>query len=148
MKDPLTKRERSALMAKVRSKRNRSTEGFVHMALARGQIKGWNKQRSDIFGSPDFYFPRHRLALFVHGCFWHACGRCGRIPKTNVAFWQKKIRQNQRRDRLVARRLRKAGYSVMWVWEHELRTSHWLKRLRSKLKSNRRVPVKGKSLRK
>lgn len=93
-------------MAKVRSRGNRSTEGRAEAILLEHGITGWIKHPSDILGSPDFYFPKQRLALFVDGCFWHACPRCGRIPKSRVDFWVAKIDANRRRDNRTRRSLR------------------------------------------
>jgi DNA mismatch endonuclease (patch repair protein) len=71
-------------------------------------------------GSPDFYFKSSRLAVFVDGCFWHGCRRCGHIPKTNTSFWAAKLSRNRERDRDVARDLRARGIVVVRIWEHEL----------------------------
>lgn len=70
-------------------------------------------------GSPDFYFPKERAAVFLHGCFWHghACRRGARLPATNAAYWRAKIARNQRRDRAAARALRAKGVRVFVVWE-------------------------------
>jgi DNA mismatch endonuclease (patch repair protein) len=73
-----------------------------------------------VFGKPDFVFPKLRLAVFVDGCFWHGCPRHGVKPRQNAAFWRRKIAANRTRDRLVNRTLRKMGWRVLRVWEHEL----------------------------
>ena len=70
-------------------------------------------------GSPDLVIPDLGLAIFVNGCFWHGCPRCYTSPKHNRAWWDKKISNNQRRDRRVIRKLRDQGYSVLNLWEHE-----------------------------
>jgi len=70
-------------------------------------------------GSPDLVIPDLSLAIFVNGCFWHGCPRCFKAPKHNRAWWMKKIANNKRRDRRVARALRSRGYSVMNLWEHD-----------------------------
>lgn len=119
------------MMAKVRSTGNRSTESTVESALIREGIDGWEKHPADVPGRPDFYFRRYRLAVFVDGCFWHACPRCGRIPKSNPEFWSRKIDDNRRRDDRTRRRLRQQGYHVMRIWEHEARETSWVKRLRA-----------------
>ena len=129
MRDPLTKTERSALMAKVRSKGNRSTEGMVQRALRRERVRGWTKHPRNIEGHPDFYFPKLRVAVFVDGCFWHGCPRCGRLPRSRVAFWRAKIDANRRRDREIRRHLRSTGVRVVRVWEHQLKTNAWLRSL-------------------
>lgn len=129
MRDPLTAKERSLLMAKIRSKGNRSTELMAMSKLQDCGITGWTTHPTDILGQPDFYFPGSRLAVFVDGCFWHACPKCGRIPKTRVEFWKDKIGGNRRRDLSVSRRLRRQGYHVMRVWEHALKDDRWVRRL-------------------
>ena len=131
--DPLTGEQRSELMAKVRSTGNRSTELEAISALRRHGISGWVAQTPDILGKPDIYFPHLRLCVFLDGCFWHGCPRCGRIPKTRVDFWTAKIEANKRRDRFVTRALRQSDYSVMRVWEHSLRNDNWIGRLRRML---------------
>jgi DNA mismatch endonuclease (patch repair protein) len=68
----------------------------------------------------DFVFRRERLALFVDGCFWHGCPRHATKPKNNRAFWQRKLSANKTRDRLVNRALRRTGWRVLRIWEHEL----------------------------
>jgi len=130
----LTTSERSALMAKVRSRNNRSTEGRVETVLISNKIKGWKKHPQNILGKPDFYFPRRKLALFVDGCFWHGCPRCGRLPKSKIAFWRKKIDSNRKRDIKTRRLLRASGYRVLRLWEHELKTYRWIKKLLDQLR--------------
>ena len=81
----------------------------------------------------DFVFPKLRLAVFVDGCFWHACPRHTTKPKNNAAFWRKKFARNKARDQLVTRALRKNGWRVLRIWEHELarkREARLAKRLR------------------
>ena len=75
--------------------------------------------------SVDFVFPKLRVAVFVDGCFWHACPKHGTRPAGNRAFWRAKLVRNAERDREVTRALRKAGWSVLRVWEHDLAAKHW-----------------------
>ena len=77
--------------------------------------------RSKLPGKPDFVFPKPRLAVFVDGCFWHGCPKHATWPKTNRAFWRKKIARNRARDREVGHALRRMGWRVIRVWEHGLR---------------------------
>lgn len=133
-KDPLSALERSARMALVRSRGNRSTELVVEKALRAARISGWRKHDDKVAGTPDFYFWRERLAVFVHGCFWHGCERCGRrIPFSRRAFWSAKLMQNRRRDARTRRQLSRNGVRTMRVWEHELRNLAWLDRLKRRL---------------
>jgi len=74
-----------------------------------------------ITGRPDFAFKKAQLAVFVDGCFWHCCPKCGNMPATNREFWRIKLGKNKVRDRLVSRTLRADGWKVLRIWEHELR---------------------------
>ena len=137
-RDLLSREERSAHMARVRSTGNRSTEGRVEEVLKEREIAGWTKHSRDVPGTPDFYFPGYRLALFVHGCFWHVCPRCNRrVPGTRRTFWAKKLDDNRRRDQRVRRELWKKGYHVVRIWEHQLRGDAWVRRLESKMRQLR-----------
>ena len=119
MPDILSVRERSERMSRIHSRGNRNTE----LALARlfrvNGICGWRRRRN-LLGKPDFTFHKQRVVVFVNGCFWHACPQHGHYPKGNKAFWRKKLLANIARDRFVNRQLRKAGWHVLRIWEHEL----------------------------
>jgi DNA mismatch endonuclease (patch repair protein) len=69
---------------------------------------------------PDFVFQKLKLAVFVDGCFWHGCPKHATWPANRAAWWRRKIKGNQARDALVSRTLRRAGWRVLRVWEHEL----------------------------
>ena len=111
---------RSRTMGAIRGKHNKSTEGVFRMALISAGIKGWRLHPAGVRGKPDIIFPEIGLAIFVDGCFWHGCSRCGHTPKTRTAFWRAKILRNQQRDRRNTRALRRQGLVVMRVWEHSL----------------------------
>jgi DNA mismatch endonuclease (patch repair protein) len=72
-------------------------------------------------GKPDFFFASTRIAVFVDGCFWHGCSRCGHVPGKNRPFWAAKLTRNQERDRETERRLADAGIRVLRFWEHYLK---------------------------
>lgn len=75
--------------------------------------------RKDLPGSPDIIFPKHRLCLFVHGCFWHRHHGCRKAttPKSNAAFWMDKFARNVERDARKVKALRALGWKVAVVWE-------------------------------
>ena len=110
---------RSQAMAAVKGKHNRTTEIQFRMALVRAGVTGW-MTHSKLPGKPDVYFSKARIAIFLDGCFWHGCGRCGHVPKTNSLFWATKIGRNQTRDRKNSQLLRKEGIHVIRAWEHTL----------------------------
>jgi DNA mismatch endonuclease (patch repair protein) len=121
-------------MAKVKGKGNKSTETAATLMLRAAQITGWRKHQQHILGRPDFYFPKAKLALFIDGCFWHACPKCQRnCPTTRTEFWQDKIEGNRRRDNRNTRKLRAQGIRVFRVWEHAVQQGSWLQRLRTAL---------------
>ena len=117
--DTLTPKQRSHVMSLVRAANTRpelAVRRLVHRLGFRFRLG-----RRDIPGTPDLALPRHRVAIFVHGCFWHRHAGCEntRTPKTRVAFWRNKFEGNVRRDRAVRRRLGKAGWRVLVIWECE-----------------------------
>ena len=77
--------------------------------------------RKDLPGSPDLVFSRHRVAVFVHGCFWHRHRGCryAYTPKSRVVFWKGKFAQNTARDRRAEEALRNLGWRVLVIWECE-----------------------------
>ncbi len=78
-------------------------------------------QTKEIKGKPDFYFPGNKVAVFLDGCFWHGCPRCGHVPSVNRPFWKAKIERNRRRDCETNTSLLKSGITVVRFWEHALR---------------------------
>ena len=76
----------------------------------------------DVIGKPDICIKRYRLALFVHGCFWHGHSNCKhfRLPRTNSDFWEQKISRNVSRDSEVKTELIRQGYQVYQIWECEV----------------------------
>ena len=129
--DTFSKAERSRIMARVKSSGNKSTEAaFIALMKERG-ITGW-RRHLPIFGKPDFVFRKTRIAVFIDGCFWHGCPKHCRMPATNREYWERKIGRNLERDKKVKRELRKAGWTVVRIWEHELKdgtVSRKLKRI-------------------
>lgn len=118
-RDPLGKKGRSELMARIRSRGNRSTELALMTLLRRNGVTGWRRHKA-VFGRPDFVFAGRRLAVFVDGEFWHGHITRGRLPVTNRAYWRDKITRNRTRDRFVNRELRRRGWTVLRIWEHQL----------------------------
>lgn len=136
MTDVFTQSKRSEVMSRVRSRGNKDTELALVELFRKQRITGWRRHR-EIRGPglkrggatvgarfrvrPDFVFPREKLAVFVDGCFWHGCPRHATSPANNAAFWMTKLAANKARDRRVNRELRKLGWRVLRIWEHELK---------------------------
>ena len=108
-------------MSRVRSK-DTAPEMAVRKALHRVGFR-FRLHRSDLPGKPDLVFPRYRLALFVHGCFWHRHG-CRRttIPATNKRFWSEKFSRTVERDQRAATELDSLGWTTTVIWECQLDT--------------------------
>ncbi len=92
-------------------------------ALLRTLKLKFSQHPSNLAGRPDFIHRGSRLAIFVHGCFWHAHKGCkhAALPISNVTYWVQKIGRNRRRDRRVRDELRKAGWRTAVIWECKLR---------------------------
>ena len=136
MPDVFTQAERSAVMSRIRSRGNRQTEIFFASLLRANHITGWRRHLA-ITGRPDFTFKEHRVAVFIDGCFWHCCPRCGNMPANNRKFWKLKLAGNRKRDARVSRALRAEGWKILRVWEHDLkRPEIVLKRLMRKLSAH------------
>lgn len=72
-------------------------------------------------GRPDIVVPSLQIALFADGCFYHMCPKHGHVPKSNTEYWAPKLARNVTRDRRAREQLRRLGYRVWRIWEHELR---------------------------
>lgn len=119
MTDVFTKEKRSEVMSRIKGKGNKDTELAMIQILRNNHISGWRRNQA-VLGKPDFIFPKNKVALFVDGCFWHSCPKHSNMPKNNQEFWREKLQKNKERDKFVTRELKKSGWKVIRVWEHEL----------------------------
>ena len=121
MTDVFDAATRSAVMRRVKG-RNTTPELVVRKALTRLGAR-YRLHRKDLPGSPDVVLPGRRLALFVHGCFWHGhdCARGARTPKQNREYWTAKVARNRARDAANRAALAAAGWRVESLWECELK---------------------------
>lgn len=124
--DRLSRADRSALMAKVRSK-DTKPELLVRKAAHRRGFR-FRLHRKDLPGTPDLVFPRFKLAVFVHGCFWHRHPGCKRTstPTRNRSRWTAKFESNLRRDAEAVAKLEADGWRVLVIWECETRKANVL----------------------
>ncbi len=121
MTDVYGPEKRSAVMRRVRGK-NTTPELAVRRLLTALGAR-YRLHRADLPGKPDIVLGPRRLAIFVHGCFWHGhdCARGARIPKTNRDYWLAKVARNRARDAASRSALEAAGWRVETVWECELK---------------------------
>ncbi len=120
--------DRSSIMRAVKG-RDTSAELKVRRIL-HAIAPGYRLQRADIPGKPDIAYVGRKLAIFVHGCFWHGhdCRRGARAPKANAEYWRAKIARNRARDARNAQALAAAGFRALVVWECELKDAAALER--------------------
>ena len=113
--------KRSSVMRQVKG-RNTSPELKVRKTLTRLGAR-YRLHRKDLPGNPDVVLPGRRLALFVHGCFWHGhdCARGARVPKQNRDYWVGKVDRNRTRDARARDALAALGWRVETIWECELK---------------------------
>ena len=74
-----------------------------------------------LMGKPDMVFPFYGIAVFIDGCFWHGCPKHCRMPSSNVSYWKQKIYGNKKRDKKINRQLKKEGWKVIRIWEHDIK---------------------------
>lgn len=112
---------RSAIMARVKGRDTRP-EMVVRRALYAAGLR-YRLQAKELPGRPDIVFRSARLAIFVHGCFWHQHADCkhARMPKTRLDFWQPKLASNVERDARKATHLEALGWKILTLWECETR---------------------------
>jgi DNA mismatch endonuclease (patch repair protein) len=102
--------------------KNTKPELLVRSYLRAAGLTGYRLQWKRASGRPDVAFPGRRVAIFVHGCFWHRCPYCRPSePRSNVEFWQAKFRRNCERDERDVRELLERGWTVIVVWECRLK---------------------------
>lgn len=104
---------------------NTTPELLARKVLWVAGFKGYRKNVAGLPGKPDIVFPRYRLCIFIHGCFWHGCEQCGQkrniTPSQNGEYWAGKVARTKERDAEHLQQLRETGWHVHVVWECELR---------------------------
>ena len=136
MVDVMDAGTRSALMSRIQAKDTKPeliVRRFLHRAGLRFRL------HAKLPGKPDLVLPKHRAAVFVHGCFWHGhdCARGARVPKNNRDYWVTKIARNVERDRKNHAALSALGWSVLVLWECGIHDDASLERLLRDFLENR-----------
>lgn len=159
-------------MSRIRAYGNKETELALVSILRRHHVTGWRRQimlsvhclrnkanhSSNVINSnkngtawlprlkvkPDFVIKSTRIAIFVDGCFWHVCPKHANLPTNNRPFWKTKFDENRKRDRKVNRILKMAGWSVIRIWEHELKPGNEMK-IVARIQRAAEAPSSGRS---
>lgn len=121
MVDPLSPKERSEIMARVRSKNMRPEIVVRKLVFALGYR--YRLHAKDLPGCPDLVFRPRKKIIFVNGCFWHRHSNCvlARMPKSRLDFWEPKLEGNRLRDQKNNQELAREGWKVLTIWECELK---------------------------
>ncbi len=121
MTDRITREQRSRNMANIKGK-NTKLEMVVRRYLFSHGLR--YRIHYEILGRPDIAFPRHKIAIFINGCFWHQHGcELSAKPKTRTEFWQKKLATNKERDQKIQWELTDEGWEVITIWECDLKST-------------------------
>lgn len=108
---------RSRIMSRIRKKWSQIDQ-TIHNVLKSAKVR--HSMYPKLLGSPDvLVYPD--VLVFLDGCFWHCCPKCFRLPKSRLKYWRPKLVGNKRRDAKISRLLRKQGWKVARIWEHEIR---------------------------
>jgi DNA mismatch endonuclease (patch repair protein) len=117
MTDVHTKKQRSYNMSRVRASETKAELKLTSFFKALGFVY----QPKNIYGKPDFVHRKEKIAIFIDGCFWHKCPKHFKAPASNKKFWKDKINKNVKRDKAVIKKLRKDGWRVIRIWEHDVK---------------------------
>jgi DNA mismatch endonuclease, patch repair protein len=117
-REPLSLTERMRRIRKTDTKPELIVRRLVHAMGCRYRL-----HQSDLPGNPDIVLARHRKVILVHGCFWHRhhCADGRKLPRSKPEYWGPKLERNRRRDKRNIVQLRKLGWSVLVVWECDIR---------------------------
>lgn len=138
MADIFDKQQRSQIMRKVKSSGNKSTEIRLISVFKENNISGWRRNYA-VKGHPDFVFLKMKIAVFVDGCFWHGHDCRNTTPSDNKEYWDRKRQRNIQHDREVTAIFEARGWTVIRIWECELKKKNvtiLLKKLEPLLSSN------------
>ena len=129
MVDQISPEHRSWNMSRIRSTNTRpeiAARSLLHRLGYRFSL-----HRRDLPGKPDIVLPKHKLVIFIHGCYWHRHPKCKMAysPKTRVEFWENKFLENIARDKRNQKALKKLGWDVGIIWECETKDLDALKKI-------------------
>ncbi|MEK9153347.1 MAG: very short patch repair endonuclease [Patescibacteria group bacterium] len=117
--DMFSKKKRSEIMSKIRSK-DTKIEILFRKALWKKGFR-YRKNSSKYFGKPDLVLPKYKTVIFIDSCFWHNCPKHGYLPKSNLKYWRRKIECNKERDKEVNKYYKKLGWKIFRIWEHKIK---------------------------
>jgi DNA mismatch endonuclease (patch repair protein) len=121
-RSPIPRSEKVSKVMSANKAKNSTPELLVRKLLRERGLTGYRLHPKNVIGKPDIVFKGRKLAVFIHGCFWHSCPHCElSTPKHNSAFWQEKFRKNKQRDTKKETELKANGWNVVVIWECKLK---------------------------
>jgi DNA mismatch endonuclease, patch repair protein len=112
----------SKVMSSIKAS-NTKPEMLLRNMLYNTGNRGYRKNFKDLPGKPDIVYTKQKVAIFINGCYWHGCEQCGwKPPKHNSEYWVNKITKNRQRDIAKKENLERLGFTVITVWEHEIKS--------------------------
>ena len=126
--DTVSPERRSMIMSMIKGK-NTKPEIIVRSVCHELGLR-FRLHRKDLPGKPDLVFPKHRLCIFVHGCFWHRHPDCkyAYTPKSRIEFWLPKLDKNVERDLHAQKTLLSLGWRVLVIWECDTKNRDFLRK--------------------
>lgn len=118
MVDTVSKKKRSEIMSKVKSK-NSKIEIEFRKKLWQAGFR-YRKNSAKYFGKPDMVLKKYKTVIFIDSCFWHGCRKHFRMPSSNKKYWKEKIERNIKRDKEVNKYYKKLSWKIFRIWEHEI----------------------------
>lgn len=118
MTDTVSKKKRSEIMGKIRSKDSQIEVNFRKILWKAGYR--YRKNVKNYFGKPDIVLLKYKTTIFIDSCFWHGCKKHCRIPTLRKKYWTAKIERNRLRDRKVNKFYRKNNWNIFRIWEHNI----------------------------
>lgn len=119
---PIPESEATSRVMSANKGKDTGPEMALRMALREIGIPGYRLHWKKVPGRPDIAYPGRKVAVFIHGCFWHRCPHCDLpLPKSHTDFWSKKFMRNKKRDEEKIRALKAESWTVLVIWECEIK---------------------------
>jgi len=121
-RSPKPKNETVSRVMSANKAKNTLPEVIFRKKLWNAGMRGYRLNYKKIPGRPDIVFVSKKMAIFIHGCFWHRCPYCNLSnPKNNITFWKTKFEKNKQRDKKKTRELKHLGWIVLTIWECQIK---------------------------
>ncbi|MBI2063986.1 MAG: very short patch repair endonuclease [Candidatus Yanofskybacteria bacterium] len=119
---PIPRKLSTSKVMSANKKSNTGPEIILKKYIRKAGLRGYRLSPKNIPGRPDISFTKKKIAIFVHGCFWHRCPECSfPLPRDNKNFWSEKFKRNKARDQKKKKELQKLWWKVLTIWEHQIK---------------------------